>query len=228
MELIIGRDGPTSRLKVVEGPQVKYIGEPASVHDDVSRQHCQLTFVDDNTFIIKNIKAANVTWVNGVEVQSARIKVIDTVQLGPSRRYTLPLKEIIEQFKPNVTDISPLKKVWEDYNNSLIAIRKRQQRNGLLSSIPMGFTMLGGLISGLAPENLRTSAYVFTGLAFLIMVYGLYRRFTDKSIEQQEALKKQFQHDYVCPKCGRFLGYQDFDIIRQHSNCLFCRAQYKF
>lgn len=225
MELIIGRDGPTSRLKVVEGAQVKYIGEPASVHDDVSRQHCQLTFVNDNTFIIKNIKAANVTWVNGVEVQSARIKATDKVQLGPSRRFTLPLAEILKLFQPNIADIRPLRTVWDNYNNSLIAIRKRQQRNNLLSRVPIAFTMLGGLMAAIS-EAIRPYSIAFTVVAIIIMAYGFYRIAVDKSIEEQEHIKKDFQKNYVCPKCGRFLGFQDYDIIRQHSNCPYCRAQY--
>ena len=90
MELIIGRDGATAKLKVVDGTEVKLYGEAASVPVDVSRQHCQLTAVDDNTFIIRNIKAANVTWVNGIEVQTKRITREDKVQLGQSR-YLLPL-----------------------------------------------------------------------------------------------------------------------------------------
>ena len=96
MELIIGRDGATAKLKVVDGTEVKLYGEAASVPVDVSRQHCQLTAVDDNTFIIRNIKAANVTWVNGIEVQTKRITREDKVQLGQSR-YLLPLDEILEQ-----------------------------------------------------------------------------------------------------------------------------------
>ena len=95
MELIIGRDGATAKLKVVDGTEVKLYGEAASVPVDVSRQHCQLTAIDDNTFIIRNIKAANVTWVNGIEVQTKRITREDKVQLGQSR-YLLPLDEILE------------------------------------------------------------------------------------------------------------------------------------
>ena len=49
MELIIGRDGATAKLKVVNGTQVNLYGEAASVPVDVSRQHCQLTAIDDNT-----------------------------------------------------------------------------------------------------------------------------------------------------------------------------------
>lgn len=228
MELIIGRDGPTSMLKVVNGKKTEMFGKKESVPHDVSRQHCSLTIIDENTFVLKSLNANNSTWVNGMEVQSKRITAADNVQLGAGR-YTLPLTEILERVQPKVADIRPLKAVWENYNNGLIAIRKRQQLNGLLSSIPIGFTMLGGLVSGLGPESFRTSAYIFTAIAFVFMVYGLFRRFTDKSIEQQEELKQKFQKEYVCPKCKRFLGFQDYYLISQYTNCpnSACKVQFK-
>ncbi len=224
MELIIGRDGATAKLKVVDGTEVKLYGEAASVPVDVSRQHCQLTAIDDNTFIIRNIKAANVTWVNGIEVQTKRITREDKVQLGQSR-YLLPLDEILEQIKPNIVDISPLKAVWEKYNTSTIAIRKRQQTNNLLSRIPIFMTMLGGVLIALN-EAIRPYSITFTVIALLIMAYGFYRQATDRAIDKQEQLKKQFQRDYVCPKCGRFLGFVDYDLLHQNKNCPGCKAKY--
>lgn len=224
MDLIIGRDANTNQLKVVNGTQATLIGAPASVPMDVSRQHCKLEVIDKDTFVISNIKAANVTWVNGVEVQSKQITLADKVQLGAGK-YVLPLAEIIKQTEPNIADIRPLKAVWENYNNTLIEIRKRQQQNNLLSRVPMVFTLLGGVVAA-ASEDLRSVSIVFTAIAAAIMLYGFYRIATDKSIEEQERLKKEFQSNYACPKCGRFLGFQDYDIISQHTNCPYCRAQY--
>jgi hypothetical protein len=225
MELIIGRDGATAKLKVVDGTQVKLYGEAASVPVDVSRQHCQLTAIDDNTFVIKNIKAANVTWVNGIEIQTKRITRDDKVQLGQSR-YLLPLNEILEQIKPNIVDITPLKAIWEKYNSSTLAIRKRQQTNNLLARIPIFMTMLGGVLIALS-EAIRPYSITFTVIALLIMAYGFYRQATDRAIDKQEQLKKQFQRDYVCPKCGRFMGFVDYDLLHQNNNCPGCKAKYK-
>ena len=225
MELIIGRDGATAKLKVVDGTQVKLYGEAASVPVDVSRQHCQLIAIDDNTFVIKNIKAANVTWVNGIEIQTKRITRDDKVQLGQSR-YLLPLNEILEQIKPNIVDITPLKAIWEKYNSSTLAIRKRQQTNNLLARIPIFMTMLGGVLIALS-EAIRPYSITFTVIALLIMAYGFYRQATDRAIDKQEQLKKQFQRDYVCPKCGRFMGFVDYDLLHQNNNCPGCKAKYK-
>lgn len=224
-ELIIGRDGASAKLKIVNGTQVTLYGEPASVPADVSRQHCQITAIDNNTFLIKNIKAANVTWVNGIEVQTKRITRDDNVQLGQSR-YTVPIDKILDQMKPNIVDITPLKEVWEEYNRSNIAIKKRQQTNNLLSRIPIFLTMLGGVLIAVN-EAIRPFSILFTVIALLIMAYGFYRQATDRTIDKQERLKKQFQRDYVCPKCGRFMGFVDYDLLHQNNNCPSCKAKYK-
>lgn len=226
MELIIGRDSNTGKLKVVNGNEAKLVGAPSSVPRDVSRQHCQLSVTGGN-ITIKNIKAENVTWVNGLEVNTKQITIADTIELGPSRSYTVPLKEVLDGFEPNEVDIRPLRQVWENYNNSLLAIRKRQQRNNLLSSSYIGFSVLGGLLAFVLPNYVQDIAKIVIGvLAAAIFILGFIKRATDKSIDEQEALKKQLQQQYVCPKCHHFMGYQDYDVLIQNNNCPYCKAKY--
>ena len=228
MELIIGRDAATGKLKVVNGSDAKLLGAPSSVPQDVSRQHCRLT-VNGGNINIKNIKAENVTWVNGLEVNSKNVTPVDKIQLGPSRSYTLELDEVLKAFEPNECDIRPLRYVWENYNNGLLAISKRQQRNNLISSSYIGFSVLGGLLTFVLPEEVQNSVKIIIAvLAAAIFILGFIKRATDKSIDQREALKKQFQKDYVCPKCGRFMGFQDYDVLSQNIQCSNpnCKAKY--
>lgn len=226
MELIIGRDSNTGKLKVVNGNEVKLVGAPSSVPRDVSRQHCQLSVTGGN-ITIKNIKAENVTWVNGLEVNTKQITIADTIELGPSRSYTVPLKEVLDGFEPNEVDIRPLRQVWENYNNGMLAIRKRQQRNNLLARVPIAFTMLGTVVSAIS-ESIRPFSIAFTVIALVIMLYGFYLIATDKGIDQQEALKKQLQQQYICPnpKCQHFMGFQDYDVLIHNNNCPYCKAKY--
>lgn len=227
MELIIGRDSDAGKLKVVkDGNETKFMGAPSSVPRDVSRQHCQLSVTGGN-ITIKNIKAENVTWVNGLEVNVKQITANDTIELGPSRGYTVPLKEVLDSFEPNEVDIRPLRQVWENYNNSLLAIRKRQQRNNLLASSYIGFSVLGGLLAFILPDSVQNYAkIVIAVLAAAIFILGFIKRATDKSIDEQEALKKQLQKQYVCPKCNHFMGYQDYDVLSQNNQCPYCKAKY--
>lgn len=225
MEIIIGRDQNTRQLSVVKDGSSKLYGQPNSVPMDVSRHHISLQPAGNGKWQIKNLNEQNVTFVNGIAVESKTISESDKIELGNS--HYLFSWSAIQEPKVETVDIHPLKRVWDEYNSANIEIRKRQKNIGLLASIPIGITMLGGLLSGVAPDDLKPFAYVFTAIALIVMLYGFYRRFTDNSIEEQEEIKKTFQRRYICPKCGHFMGFQDYDILTQSDACPYCKTKYQ-
>lgn len=225
MEIIIGRDQQTRQLCIVKDGNSKLYGQAGSVPMDVSRHHLSLQPAGNGKWQIKNLNERNVTFVNGIAVESKTITESDKVELGNSH-YLFSWNALLEP-KVETCDIRPLKQVWEEYNQANIDIRKRQKNIGLLASIPIGITMLGGLLSGVAPDELKPFAYVFTAVALIVMLYGFYRRFTDNSIEEQEEIKKKFQRRYVCPKCKHFMGFLDYDILTQSDACPYCKAKYR-
>ena len=225
MEIIIGRNQQTRQLNVIKDGKEKIYGNAGSVPMDVSRHHISLQTAGAGKWQIKNLNERNVTFVNGIAVESKTISENDKVELGNSH-YLFPW-DALQEPKVETADIRPLRKVWEEYNQENIRIRKQQKNIGLLASIPMGFTMLGGLIAGVGPEEIRGVAYLFTAIALLIMLYGFYRRFNDNSIEKQEELKKKLQRNYTCPKCGHFLGFQDYEVLTQSDACPYCKTKYK-
>lgn len=225
MEIIIGRDQQTRQLCIIKDGNSRLYGQPGSVPMDVSRQHISLQPVGSGKWQIKNLNERNVTFVNGIAVESKTITEKDKVELGNS--HYLFRWDTLQEPKVETVDIRPLKRIWDEYNNANIEIRKRQKNIGLLASIPIGITMLGGLLSGIASDELKPYAYVFTAIALVVMLYGFYRRFTDNSIEEQEEIKKTFQRKYVCPKCGHFMGFTDYDILIQNDACPYCKTKYK-
>ncbi len=225
MEIIIGRDQNTRQLSVVKDGSPKLYGQPNSVPMDVSRHHISLQPAGNGKWKIKNLNEKNVTFVNGIAIESKTISESDKIELGNSH-YLFQWAALSEP-KVETIDIRPLKHVWNEYNQRNIDIRVRQKNIGLLSSIPIGFTMLGGLIAGVASDEIKPYAYVFTVIALIVMVYGFYRRFTDDSIGEQEEIKKDFQKRYVCPKCGHFMGFTDYDVIIQNDACPYCKTKYK-
>ena len=225
MEIIIGRDQSTRQLSVIKDGVTKLYGQAGSVPMDVSRHHVSLQPLGNGKWQIKNLNERNVTFVNGIAVESKTITESDKIELGNSH-YLLNWDALNEP-KVETVDIRPLKQVWDEYNKANIEIRKRQKNIGLLASVPIGITMLGGLLSGIASDELKPYAYVFTAIALVVMLYGFYRRFTDNSIEEQEEIKKTFQRRYVCPKCKHFLGFQDYDILIQSDSCPYCKTKYR-
>ena len=125
-------------------------------------------------------------------------------------------------------DVRPLKRVWDEYQRRDIEIRNRQKNNGLLASIPLGFSMLGGIIAAVAPE-IRVVALVFMGIAFVTFLYGLFRRSQDNSTVELKQLQEDFEQKWVCPnpKCKRPLPYRSYTILMQNDACPYCRAKYK-
>lgn len=225
MEIIIGRDQQTRQLCVIKDGNSKLYGQANSVPMDVSRHHISLQPAGNGKWQIKNLNERNVTFVNGIGIESKTISESDKVELGKS--HYLFHWDALQDPKVETVDIRPLKRIWEEYNSANIEIRKRQKNIGLLASIPIGITMLGGLLSGIASDELKPYAYVFTVIALVVMLYGFYRRYTDNSIEEQEEIKKTFQRKYVCPKCGHFMGFTDYDILIQNDVCPYCKTKYK-
>lgn len=230
MEIIVGRDEKTRKLRVnVDGKQGLY-GQPNCVPLEVSRQHLSLTDKGDGKWKIKNLNDQNVTYVNGVAIESKVVSEKDKIELGSSR-YVLQWS-LFSLPKIETVDIRPLKRVWDEYNEKNLEIQKNKKNIGLLASVPMGITMFGGFLSGIASNvpDLKPCApyaYVFTAIALTIMVYGFYKRFNDNSIEEQEEIKKEFQRKYTCPKCGHFMGNEPYDILIQDKGCRHCKAKFK-
>lgn len=222
MDIVVGREHQSRRLSITKEGKIQLAGNPGSVPLDVSRNHLSLTPVGANKWKIKNLNELNVTYVNGIAIESKVVTENDKVELGKSH-YLLSW-EYVRGPKVETVDFRRLKYVWENYNEENIAIRKRQKNNGILASIPMLFTIGGGIVAANIPEY-RGISIGFTILAFLLMIYGLYKRFADDSIDRQEEMKKELQRTYVCPKCKHFLGYQDFDLIMQNDACPYCKAK---
>lgn len=225
MEIIVGRNPETRQLNIIKNGTSAAKGKPGSVPMDVSRQHVALENVGDKKWKLRNLNENNVTFVNGLAVESKVVSESDKVELGSSH-YVLSWSDLYEP-KEEIADIRPLKQVWDTYNQKNIEIRKRQKNIGLLASIPVGFTMLGGLFSSIASEEIRPIAIVFTIIALCVMIYGIYRRATDNSIEEQEEVKRQFQRNYTCPKCGHFMGFQDYELLIQNDVCPYCKTKLK-
>ena len=225
MEIIIGRDQQTRQLCVVKDGNSKLYGQPNSVPMDVSRHHISLQPAGNGKWQIKNLNERNVTFVNGIAIESKTISENDKIELGNS--HYLFSWAALQEPKEETIDIRSLKRIWDNYQQEDTAIRNRQKNNGLLASIPLGFSMLGGIIAGVAPE-IREVALVFTGIAFLLFIYGLYRRSQDNSTIELKRLQEDFDQKWVCPKCKRPLTcFRSYTILSQNDACPFCKTKFK-
>lgn len=225
MEIIIGRDQSTRKLCVIKDGNSKLYGQPNSVPMDVSRHHISLQPAGADKWQIKNLNERNVTFVNGIAVESKTISEKDKVELGNS--HYLFSWNALQEPKVETVDIRPLNKIWVDYDNQRIDSQIAERKFNAARSATGIITMLAiacSLILGHGPIYLILYALAIgISVAFTIQAY---QKSTDVP-KQQRDLNKQFQQRYVCPKCGHFMGFTDYDILVQSDACPYCKTKYK-
>lgn len=256
--ILIGKEPGLGRLMVsarING-QVKsvFIGNAGSVPDCVSRcrpeedvAHCKIETTNDGTMVLTNLKQQNVTYVNGREIVSKKITADSSVELGRDR-YRINLGDILDAIR-NIADarqtspqsksvkeysILPLKKIWNAYNDEMFDLQKRQKNLAVVKSLYLPLTVLSSLVGiaakhiGLQPEISSTLSYIMYAIAAIVLFYGLYRSFADKSLEQKVKITEKFQDNYVCPNpdCRHFMGNQPYKILRQNSSCPYCKCKF--
>lgn len=223
--MIIGRDQQTRKLCVIKDGQPRLYGQPNSVPMDVSRHHISMKPAGDGKWQIKNLNEQNITFINGIAVESKTILENDKIELGNSH-YLLNWDALSEP-KEETVDIRPLKKIWEEYDEQRTENQIAERKFNAARSATGIITMLAiacSLILGHGPVYL-----ILYGLAIgisLVFTVLAYKKSSDIPRQQKE-MTKLFQKKYVCPKCGHFMGFQDYDILIQGDACPYCKTKYK-
>ena len=225
MEIIIGRDPQTQQLCIIKDGHSKQCGQPGSVPMDVSRQHLSLQPAGNGKWIAKNLNDRNMTFVNGIAIESKTISEQDKVELGNSR-YLFGW-DVLNEPQEETADIRPLKSIWQDYDTQRLEIQIADRQFNAARSATGIITMLAiacSVVLGHGPVYIILYALAIgISVAFTVLAY----RKSKQVPHQQHALNKQFQQRYVCPKCGHFMGFQDYDILEQNDACPYCKTKFR-
>ena len=250
-EILIGRE-PLKHcllIGVKSGGKIKpaTIDVERSLPNSISRcmlsegnAHCKISVGQDGMMVIHNLKAQNVTYVNDAEVETRELTGEYKVALGKDK-YPIDINQILTTARSMAVNeedivsghsIRHLQRVWEEYDNALYKLQKRQKNLGLIKSLYMPCTVLTGLIGfvfksiGVENANTEIISMIMYIIAAMVLFYGLFRTITDKSLEERKMLDKKFQEDYVCPKCKHFLGVKSYDILRQDKFCPYNKCKW--
>ena len=225
MEIIIGRDQQTRQLCIIKGGNSRLYGQANSVPMDVSRHHISLVPAGSNKWQIKNLNEKNVTFVNGIAVENKIISESDKVELGNS--HYLFSWAALQEPKEETVDIRPLKKIWNEYDEQRLEFQIAERKFNAARSATGIITMIAIACSLILGHG---SIYlILYALAIGISVaftYQAYQKSSDVPRQQRE-MNKDFQKRYVCPKCGHFMGFTDYDILTQSDACPYCKTKYK-
>ena len=222
MEIIIGRDHKSGDLLLtVDGKSQQTVAKD-NVPANIGIQHCKLT-INSGQIRLKNLDINNYTYVNGQSIDSKAITPNDKVELG-SDHYLLDWN-LLNPYLP--IDISPLKKIWEDYESENLKITIAQGKFNSLRSATGLITMVAIALS--IASGGRNKWYLFLyGFAIIVSVAFFIKAYRDSSKlpQKRQDLSKQFQRDYVCPHCGHFMGNQPYDILLQNGSCPYFKKQF--
>ena len=225
MEIIIGRDQNTRQLNINKDGQIKLYGQSGSVPMDVSRNHASLQPMGAGRWKIKNLNDRNVTFVNGMAVESKTITESDRIELGSSH-YLFQWNALSDQ-KVETIDISHLERIWDWYETTQLEMKeseRRIQNNQKLASMLSSCGILFVFVEGLG--LLR---FILMGLSILITLYLWYRgNNSDSSLNiRLNDLSKEFRKKYTCPRCGHFMGNIPYDVLIQNDGCTNCKTRFK-
>ena len=221
--IIIGRDPATKKLMITHNGKTDPYGD-ANVPDCVLDKHCRIDFTN-GIIRLKNLDINNYTYVNGQAVESKTISRSDKIGLG-KEQYLLDW-QIINSVIPPETDIRPLQEIWNEYEQQNIKLQIKERKFNAIRSTTGLITMLAialSLFTG-RQSHWYLVLYAIAIVASIVLFIKAYRDST-KVPQQRNDLSKQFQRDYVCPKCGHFLGNQPYDILVQNHQCPYCRVKF--
>lgn len=233
MEIIIGREPGLRRLHCTVDGREFDVGQAGSVPLSVSRQHCKIV-VSGNSLSIENLKAANVTYVDGNQIMSKGISATSKVQLG-AERYGVPLQQILQlatgspSGQPQPTfSLKPLESVWAEYDRRRMEIQNqaakwanRQRLQGILSMLGMCIGFVPGI-----DQAVRIAVIV---AALALAVYFFVKGGTNATVQQQlHDLDEEYSKKYKCPNpaCGKPFGSVPYRNIEFNKQCFACGCKY--
>ncbi|MDR1345055.1 MAG: FHA domain-containing protein [Tannerellaceae bacterium] len=173
----------------------------------VSRYHALLFRDAEGCLLLEDLDSANGTYVNGVQIMRKRITPSDKVKLGHG-------------FILNISEA--LKSVYDRYIEQKVRIQSSNQfKTRLFQSLPFALPGVIGILIGFMGKGSSALFGISLFVAICAPVTGIYMgaRQSAKIPKQLQDLANQFKIDYVCPKCGTFLGEIPWESLANKKQC---------
>jgi hypothetical protein len=186
----------------------------------VSRYHAQLTQDENGRLLLEDLGSTNGTFVNDSQIVKKNVSASDKVTFGAN--YILTINDILKRDNDYSDEFLHLKKVYDEYTKEKIRIQSSNQfKTRLFQSLPFAVIGVIGIVLGFMGRADK-SIFIFSFiLAVLAPTIGIYfgARQAAKIPAQLHHLANQFKIDYVCPKCGTFLGEIPWESLSNKKQC---------
>lgn len=197
--------------------------------DYVSRHHACLYGNDEGFWFLEDLDSSNGTFVNDVRIKKKRVDHADRILLA--NRYPVTLSDILQAGNDYREEFARLKEVYDQYVKEKVRIQSSNQfKTRLLYSLPFALPGIIGVLVNFAGKGSAVwlaASLAITVCAPLIGIYFAARQAARIPQELQE-LTNRFKIDYVCPKCGTFLGEVPWESLKNRKQCPVssCRARW--
>lgn len=186
----------------------------------VSRHHAQLTYGEEGHWILEDLGSTNGTFVNGIQIARKQVTSKDVIKLGDS--YVLNLAEVLKANNDYSEEFAALKQVYDNYIQAKIKIQSSNQfKTRLLQSLPFALPGIIGVLIGFSGKGSPALFAISLFITICAPTVGIYwgAKQSAKIPKLLQDLTNQFKIDYVCPKCGTFLGEIPWESLRNRKHC---------
>ncbi|MDR3252587.1 MAG: FHA domain-containing protein [Tannerella sp.] len=206
-------------------------GDNDFVIDDpkVSRYHALLSKDEAGKLTVEDLNSTNGTYINDIQIVKKKIKLTDKLTLGSD--YSVLVRDIVKRDDDYSEEFAELKEVYNTYIKEKIHVQSANQfKTRIFQSLPIALIGVTGIIlsiSGHANQVLFIASIV---IAILAPTTGVYfgARQAAKIPAQLQNLANRLKIDYVCPKCGTFLGEIPWESLANKKQCPIpsCKAKW--
>ena len=201
--------------------------EVVADHPHVSRHHARLTRDQERRLLLEDLGSTNGTFVNDAQVLRKYVVPTDRVRLGDASEWLV--SEILKYNNDYSAEFELLKRVYDDYVDAKVKIQSANQfKTRLLQSLPFAIPGIVGVIVGFLGKGSMTWFSISLLITVCAPMIGIYlgAKQSARTPAQLQALANQFKIDYVCPKCGTFLGEVPWESLRNRKQCPACKAKW--
>jgi hypothetical protein len=204
------------RIRIGKASDNDYVLEEA----EASRYHATLTSTADGALQLEDVGSTNGTFVNDNRIIRKRVEASDRVSFGSS--FTVTVSELLHSDNDYSDEFVRLKPVYDAYVKEKIRIQSSNQfKTRLFQSLPFALVGVVGITLGFLGHTNKAMFILSFILAVCAPTIGIYfgARQAAKIPAQLQNLANRFKTDYVCPKCGVFLGELPWESLANKRVC---------
>lgn len=195
----------------------------------VSRHHAQLSRQGNEPLLLEDLGSTNGTFVNGIQILKKHVVATDHIKLGD--KYELHVSDILKYDNDYSEEFAKLKMVYDDYIQAKIKIQSSNQfKTRLFQTLPFAIPGIIGVVIGFLGKGSQELFLISLSITIIAPMIGIYlgAKQSAKIPRQLQEIANQFKIDYVCPKCGTFLGEIPWESLcnRKHCPVSSCRAKW--